>query len=184
VREAAALTGLSEGHIRRLARRGVVASRRDNVATQKLATARLVSKTSLARFLARQRQPALQRMAQRVPRWMPRRKQLWTAHGAGSHDGTRLTRSGAERRAPMTPALVPPPYPVLTRSEEEQRARNVAAQALLDEWMAASPEQVEEQRETLEFLVNHLDDERAGYREIFPNREGFLREARHGATER
>ena len=52
--------------------------------------------------------------------------------------------------------------------EEAELARQAEGLAkLIDEWMNVSDEEAEEQRETLEFLKEALDEGRAGYRTLF-----------------
>lgn len=51
------------------------------------------------------------------------------------------------------------------RKREEQIRRSQAALAMLDEWDQEDPE---EQRETLEFLMRALDEDRTSYRKHFP----------------
>lgn len=46
--------------------------------------------------------------------------------------------------------------------------RNKRAIALLQSWIDASEEEIAEQKETWEFLVQALDEERHGYREYYP----------------
>ena len=67
-----------------------------------------------------------------------------------------------------TPAEVLP----ATDAEEEARLRQVEANqeaiALLDSWANASEAEIEEQRETWEFLRKALDEDRPSYRKLFP----------------
>ncbi len=48
---------------------------------------------------------------------------------------------------------------------QEQIRRNQAAIEMLNEWMQEDPE---EQRETLEYLMRVLDEDRPSYRKLFP----------------
>ena len=50
-------------------------------------------------------------------------------------------------------------------------AKNRAMLALLDSWDNATPEEIEDQRETMEFLETALDEDRPGYRKLFPKRK-------------
>jgi hypothetical protein len=67
----------------------------------------------------------------------------------------------------------PTPADVLPATEaEEARLRQVEenqeAIALLDSWANASEAEIEEQRETWEFLRKALDEDRPSYRKLFP----------------
>ena len=52
-------------------------------------------------------------------------------------------------------------------------AKNRALLALLNspEWLIGTPEEAEEERETMEFLKTALDEDRPGYRKLFPKNE-------------
>jgi hypothetical protein len=51
---------------------------------------------------------------------------------------------------------------------QEQIRCNQAAIEMLKEWVTVGPEEAEEQRETLAFLMRALDEDRPSYRKLFP----------------
>jgi hypothetical protein len=55
------------------------------------------------------------------------------------------------------------------RSAHEQQQRNAEAIGLLTAWMNAMGEEAQDQYDTLAYLIEHLDEHRASYREIFPS---------------
>lgn len=55
------------------------------------------------------------------------------------------------------------------RDEPVRTEIDVAAfQAMIDSWIYVSPEEAEEQRETGEYLRRVLEEDRLGYRKLFP----------------
>jgi hypothetical protein len=75
---------------------------------------------------------------------------------------------GSERREPMQqPATQPDELTDEQREakRQEQIRRNQALIELLNSW---DQEDAEEQRETLEFLMRALDEDRPSYRKLFP----------------
>ncbi len=54
------------------------------------------------------------------------------------------------------------------RSLLEQQQRNAQAIHLLTDWINATGEEARDQYDTLAYLLEHLDEHRAAYREIFP----------------
>jgi hypothetical protein len=63
------------------------------------------------------------------------------------------------------------PRPAASRRAQKRQphllARNRAMLALLDSWANPTPEEIQEQRETMEFLEKALDEDRPGYRKLF-----------------
>jgi hypothetical protein len=55
------------------------------------------------------------------------------------------------------------------RSPLEQQQRNAEAIRLLTEWTNATGEEAADQSDTLVYLIEHLDEDRSSYREIFPD---------------
>ncbi len=52
--------------------------------------------------------------------------------------------------------------------EESDQERNERLIALLDSWINVTEEEAEEQRETLEYLIRVLDEDRLSDRKLFP----------------
>ncbi len=50
----------------------------------------------------------------------------------------------------------------------EVRRQAESLPALIDSWINVTPEEAEEQRETGEYLRRVLDEDRMGYRKLFP----------------
>jgi hypothetical protein len=67
---------------------------------------------------------------------------------------------------------LPPENQDASMTEEEWRQRqiekNQSVIALLDSWINVSEEEAQEQKETLEFLMKALDEDRPSYRKLFP----------------
>jgi hypothetical protein len=50
----------------------------------------------------------------------------------------------------------------------DQQAKAKALRELLDSWINCSEEEAQEQRETGEYLMRVLDEDRLSYRKLFP----------------
>lgn len=65
----------------------------------------------------------------------------------------------------------PKPAPSIELDAEErerQIAQNQSLIALLDSWINADEEEIQDQKETWEFLKKALDEDRPSYRKLFP----------------
>ena len=97
---------------------------------------------------------------------IPTRRTAWSV---------RVNRASLLADQRQRPESLPPLYPsqtalaaIETRTPLARQQRNAEAIRLLTEWTNATEEEAVDQRDTLAYLVEHLDQQRSSYREIFP----------------
>jgi hypothetical protein len=72
-------------------------------------------------------------------------------------------------QSPIAEISEPQPADLFESSRvREQRRRNQSAIDLLDSWARADEDEIQEQKETWEFLRQALDEDKPSYRKLFP----------------
>ena len=86
------------------------------------------------------------------------------------------TQTKKQTGAPMRRSTKPAARPATRKPRIS--AKNRAAMRVLDSFMNCSEEEAQDQRETMAFLEKALDEDRPGYRKLFPKNEDEREDAR------
>jgi hypothetical protein len=91
-----------------------------------------------------------------------------TLNGAANHD---VPGPPVDARHPVLKRAVTPTTFKLDETPEERDARVREMRAVLESLRARSPEEEQEQRETMKFLIAALNEGRAPYPKLFADRD-------------